>query len=122
MAVAEDPSSLAVVERPPRLAAPGEYGARLRALLAVVPAAPPGVTLRWPTDLLHDLDGEVIGYLHRASHGDAVVDITVFADPVLRPAVAPAATWQHRLRATRNACAAVGALHIEGVGLGTARL
>lgn len=91
-----------------------DYAARLRHLLVTPPPyAGRGIHVAWPVDLLHDLDGEVVGYTARRSPSRHTVPLAEFADPQhirWRKQAGPRRT----VRVARNVAAAVAALHHAG--------
>lgn len=117
----EDGRVVALVEAAPQLAAVvrmdggPEYEDRLRLLLA---SPPPhggrGVHVAWPTDLLHDLDGTVVGYLARRHPSRHTLPLAAFADPTRRERITPSVTRRRLLRIARNVTTATAALHHAG--------
>lgn len=117
--VREEPSLVAAIRRVPARAddADDDYAARLTALLeAPPPEAGTGVSMAWPVDLLHDLDGRIVGYLAVDHRPEVNVRLSDFLEPAARAEVAPLATRRHLLRAGRNTATAVAALHHAGHG------
>jgi hypothetical protein len=111
--VAEAPEQNAVV----RASAGEAYDAHLRRLIASPPPdAGRHVHLAWPVDLLHDLDGTVVGYTSLRPSTTSSVPLADFADPVRRTEVAPLTTRHHVLRVARNVATATAALHYAGHG------
>ena len=111
--VAEAPDHAAVV----RWSADEDYDRHLRQLLASPPPdSGPGIHITWPTDLLHDLDARVVGYLAPRITGRSTFPLADFLDPTRRAEIAPMATRRHQLRVARNIATAVAALHHAGHG------
>ncbi len=119
--VREDDRTVARIPESPGMAAAirldgGEaHDLRLRALLASPPPdAGRGVHISWPVDLLHDLDGRVVGYTSRRHTSGRTFPLAEFVDPARRAEIAPLATRRHLLRVARNVATAVAALHHAG--------
>ena len=111
--VAEAPDLAAVV----RWSADEDYDRHLRQLLASPPPdSGPGIHITWPTDLLHDLDARVVGYLAPRITGRSTFPLADFLDPTRRAEIAPMATRRHQLRVARNIATAIAALHHAGHG------
>ncbi|CAN5882712.1 hypothetical protein BH24ACT15_BH24ACT15_25120 [soil metagenome] len=117
----EDGRVVARVESASRLAAVvridggAAYESRLRDLLA---SPPPhggrGVHIAWPIDLLHDLDGTIVGYTARRHTSRHTLPLAAFADPDRRVKISPQVTRRRLVRIARNVATATAALHHAG--------
>ncbi|MEE8599834.1 hypothetical protein [Euzebya tangerina] len=109
--VEEVPEHVAVVHSHPS----EEYEPRVAGLLASPPPDPGrGVHLSWPVDLLHDLEGQVVGYTARRHRSGRTWPLAEFVDPATRATIAPLTTRRHLLRVAKNVAAAAAALHHAG--------
>ena len=109
--IAEAPDHAAVVHSLP----PAAYEQRMASLLSSPPPDPGrGVHMSWPVDLLHDLEGHVVGYTARRHRSGRTWPLADFVQPALRATIAPMSTRRHLLRVARNVAAAAAALHHAG--------
>lgn len=81
-----------------------------------VSMSPPHVSIAWITDLVHDANGQVIGYIMPKISGG--IPIHKLYSPRDRRQNFPGFTWRYLHRTARNLASAVAAIHAKGYVIG----